>query len=698
MHRDNESGVLEALILVRNHSAFIFAGTQVASYSMADSVFLDEVVGFLHNIDDPTVSGAELLLSLDKDGPLLSLPDTDIAFQLLDVSPIDGLFSSSEDDSKDHHSAATDSDCTSVETESVASASSPRTTEVAVESIRSRDAIRRSSYRQKRKAEKAELYKEVEELSTQLADLQNREGAVKARGGLGLAQTAVWKALANRHLEARLIAEEQQRRLREAVERRSTLIRDLGVIIRKRISEEQQDGDHTNSPSKRARIESPDMALYETFINELDEVRHSNGIDHSLRTDVVQHVAGAGGKLNEFTDTIISAGEEDCQACLQKLETLLLDDALGVWSCLYYTHSAIIFMADAMFLDDVAGLLRHLDDPTVSGKDLLQSLDKDASKQALQPLVLDAAALDGLFSASDKSDDDKDCHSAGTDSDSASLSSLRNRKEAAREGMSVTQAAVWKALANRNLQARVNAEEQRAKLHAAIERRSTLIQDLGLLVRKRISEESLEDAGYSVKRPRTETPDRALYEAFIDELDEIYAKTDSVFKATAVQPDRETCEDMRLYYNPPRSSSKDATYHELVGSFSTPFAYERVREILHEVCCMEFRSGFELVDEPWIPGDTTITKCRVEGLGVAHSCSTVLCVDSMKETGSFSSGGSLVKARLVDFIQTSDELALPSALTFSNLDQNDLFTDDEPLLGSSVPDLLLWRAFQPSVI
>ncbi|KAG3191534.1 hypothetical protein PC128_g10890 [Phytophthora cactorum] len=318
-------------------------------------------------------------------------------------------------------------------------------------------------------------------------------------------------------------------------------------------------------------------------------------------------------------------------------------------------------MADAMFLDDVAGLLRHLDDPTVSAKDLLQSLDKDASKQALQPLVLDAAALDGLFSASDKSDDDKDCHSAGTDSDSASLSSptqcipeadnirsrdairrstyrqkqkahkealykqvdelsrqlstLMKRKEAAREGMSVTEAAVWKALANRNLQARVNAEEQRAKLHAAIERRSTLIRDLGLLVRKRISEESLEDAGYSVKRPRTETPDRALYEAFIDELDEIYAKTDSVFKATAVQPDRETCEDMRLYYNPPRSSSKDATYHELVGSFSTPFAYERVREILHEVCCMEFRSGFELVDEPWIPGDTTITKCRVEGLG-----------------------------------------------------------------------------------
>ncbi|KAI9990874.1 hypothetical protein PInf_018491 [Phytophthora infestans] len=441
---------------------------------MADSLFLDEVVGFLHNIDDPTVSGADLLLSLDKEEPLFSLPDTDIALQLLDVSPIEGLFSSSDDDSKDHHSA-TDSDCTSVETESIASTSSPRTTEVPVENIRSRDAIRRSSYRQKRKVEKAELYKEVEQLSTQLSALQSREDAVKARRGLGLAHTAVWKALANRHLQARLVAEEQQRRLREAVERRSIIIRDLGTIIRKRISEEN-DGCHANSPFKRARVESPDMALYETFIKELDEVyaRTDNTFKESeiqaspnddgfynlkramsrrasyheltgksttpfpfdrVRAYVgqikcmeqranceriqlpgisddttvvkfriqarvgnaigslVQHaitrryyesdlivvvwrkftegegvyagmhsdetgwniirpssdgagtvmesiiryvpmsfstVASAGSKLNEFTDTIISAGEEDCHACLQKLESLLLDDALGV--------------------------------------------------------------------------------------------------------------------------------------------------------------------------------------------------------------------------------------------------------------------------------------------------------------------------------------------------------------------------------
>ncbi|KAG7384948.1 hypothetical protein PHYPSEUDO_002094 [Phytophthora pseudosyringae] len=442
---------------------------------MADSVFLDEVVGFLHNIDDPTVSGAELLQSLDKEGSLLSF-DTDIALQLLDVTPIDGLFSSSDDD---HHSTAADSDCTSVDTESVASSASPRATLEVVEDVRSRDAIRRSTYRKKQKAQKADLYQQVEELSTQLTELQNKKDAANTRRGLGLAPTALWQVLANRHLQARLLAEEHQRRLREAVERRSALICDLGVIIRKRISEGHPDGDNVQAPSKRARVESPDMALYDTFIKEMDDVyartdsmfretdveaspdnatfynasrtvtRNSNyhelvgmvttpfpfervrsmvnqvrcmenrpgcekiqvpgvtdetnvlkfriearvgmavgslvqhaitrryneadrivvvwrkftegeGIYAGMHSDetgwnvirpvpswvegagtcmesIIRYVpmtfntaASADGKLKEFTDTIIAAGEEDCQACVRKLEGLLLDDALGV--------------------------------------------------------------------------------------------------------------------------------------------------------------------------------------------------------------------------------------------------------------------------------------------------------------------------------------------------------------------------------
>ncbi|KAL4088030.1 hypothetical protein PRIC1_012460 [Phytophthora ramorum] len=231
---------------------------------MTDSLFLEEVVGFLHNMDDPAVTGSELLQSLDKNDALLSLPgSTEIALQLLDVTPIDDLFASNN---QDMH---TDSDCTSVECESVASSSSPVKDEVV--DVRSRDAIRRSTYRQKQKTHRDELYKQVEELSLQLTTLQQQKDTEKARQGMGLSHTTVWKALANRHLQARAIAEEQRRRLLLAVEKRSKLIQDLGLLVRKRLSEEHPEGG-AGFPTKKPRTESPDMALYEVYIKELDEI------------------------------------------------------------------------------------------------------------------------------------------------------------------------------------------------------------------------------------------------------------------------------------------------------------------------------------------------------------------------------------------------------------------------------------------
>ncbi|KAL3670915.1 hypothetical protein V7S43_004100 [Phytophthora oleae] len=321
-------------------------------------------------------------------------------------------------------------------------------------------------------------------------------------------------------------------------------------------------------------------------------------------------------------------------------------------------------MADAMFMD----FLRSGDNAAIPGTELLQSLDKNDSLSSLPTdLQLDSMAFDGLSSNDKSPTSDSDCTSASVISSSSSpqntsevinirsrdavrrktyrekkkaqrdalheqaeklsvqLSTLQTKKEAtkAREGLGTTTNAVWKALADRNLQARRNAEEQKDKLLAAIEKRSALIRDLGELIRKRISEELLEDAGFSPKRLRTETPDKALYEAYISELDEIYAKADVTFKDTVVPTEGDDCEHTKLYYNPPHSTNKDATYHELVGSFSTPFAYERVSAHLHQVCCMAFRAGFVVLDEPWIPADTTITKCRIDGpLGcsIAQHC------------------------------------------------------------------------------
>ncbi|KAG1712583.1 hypothetical protein DVH05_000325 [Phytophthora capsici] len=313
-------------------------------------------------------------------------------------------------------------------------------------------------------------------------------------------------------------------------------------------------------------------------------------------------------------------------------------------------------MTDAMYMD----FLHSGDDAAIPGTELLQSLDKNDSLSSLPTdLQLDSSALDGLFTDEKNHTSDSDCTSASGISSSSSppntgevinirsrdairrktyrekqkahrdalqeqaellsnqLSTLQKKKEVgkAREGLGMTSTAVWKALADRNLQARRNAEEQKDKLLAAIKKRSALISDLGELIRKRISEELDEEAASPSKRLRTEIPEKALYKAYIKELDEMYAKTDSIFQTTTMQTEGDDCELTKLLYNPPRSVNKDATYHELVGSFSTPFAFGRVCALLHTVYCMEFRPQFVLLDEPWIPADTTITKCRIDASG-----------------------------------------------------------------------------------
>ncbi|EGZ09027.1 hypothetical protein PHYSODRAFT_347981 [Phytophthora sojae] len=679
---------------------------------MTDSLCLDEVAGFLCTLDDPSISGHELLQSLDKDESLLSLQGTEIALQMLDVSPVDGLLEDPLFDSNSDQNH-TDSDCTSAESESVASASSPPPV---VENVRSRDAIRRSTYRQKQKAQKEELYRQVEQLSSQLAMLQQKKKDADASQGMGFAQTAVWKALANRHLQGRMIAEEQRRRLCEAVHRRSALIRDLGVIIRKRFSEEQPE--EAGSATKRPRTESPDMALYQAYINELDEAyartdsifketaAHREELEcddsfgfynapravvkdsryHELvgksttpfayervhaqvgrvccmenrmgreriegpwvpenttivkaRVDIpvvagslVQHTvmrkyqeadrvvvvwrkftegkaefagmhsdetgwnivrpspscvgggagtvlesvtrfvpinfssaASTGVTVKQFADTIIKVGEEECQSCIEQLEKMLLDDALGEQSI---------------------ESLRWL----------------EVQKEQKRALYRQAEEL------------------------SAQLAALQKRREATETSKEagVGHAAVWKALAHRHLQARVNAEEQRRRLCKTVERRSALIRDLAVLIRKRISEEQPEEAGFTAKKPRTESPDVVLYEAFIEELDEVYARTDSIFKEAAVETDVDSCEDAQVFFNPSRTVKPNARYHELVGTMTTPFAFERVRALLDGTCRLANYPGYEAIEGSWIPEDTEITKSRIVGPGgntlVQHSIS-----------------------------------------------------------------------------
>ncbi|GMF34251.1 unnamed protein product [Phytophthora fragariaefolia] len=327
-------------------------------------------------------------------------------------------------------------------------------------------------------------------------------------------------------------------------------------------------------------------------------------------------------------------------------------------------------MTDSALLDpalfDV--FLGRLDEPALSGNELIQSLDKNETPVQVQGPelaleMLDVSAFDDLFSTpEDSSLGSRDLHSDSTCVESESVASapspqlemenIRSRdairrsayrqkqkaqKEALRRqveelsgqltalqkskeeaGLSHggrDHAAVWKALAERHMQARVMAEEYRTRLRAAVEKRETLIRDLGVLIRKRVSEELSEEPVRAAKKPCTESPDMALYEAFINELDEIYARTDTVFEKTAVKADMESCEDAQVFYIPSQTAKPDARYHELVGTMSMPFEFERTRPLLHKVCLMGHSLGLEMVTGSWIPEHTDISKKRTEGPG-----------------------------------------------------------------------------------
>ncbi|KAE9259089.1 hypothetical protein PF008_g33454 [Phytophthora fragariae] len=88
----------------------------------------------------------------------------------------------------------------------------------------------------------------------------------------------------------------------------------------------------------------------------------------------------------------------------------------------------------------------------------------------------------------------------------------------------------------------------------------------------------------------------ALYQAYISELDEVYARTDGIFRDMPVQKEAEECDESQGHYNVQREVVKDSRYHELVGKSTTPFAYDRVQVYIDRACCMENRMGRELIE------------------------------------------------------------------------------------------------------
>ncbi|KAJ8542703.1 hypothetical protein ON010_g12108 [Phytophthora cinnamomi] len=133
-----------------------------------------------------------------------------------------------------------------------------------LEMDRAKDRKRRSAYRERRRVEKETLQQQVGDLSTELLNLQ------KARQAERSLASSAWEMVSKRQLQARLNAEEKQRRLIQAVESHASAIEDLkGLHDRLCIADDV--GETVYKP-KRIRLEPSDAEFYKAFVEELDGI------------------------------------------------------------------------------------------------------------------------------------------------------------------------------------------------------------------------------------------------------------------------------------------------------------------------------------------------------------------------------------------------------------------------------------------
>ncbi|RLN80927.1 hypothetical protein BBJ28_00003397 [Nothophytophthora sp. Chile5] len=261
-------------------------------------------------------SAALTHVSQSKEGDLMA---SGSCLPLLEAAPIDCFFATGDgdDDVPTCASIGTDSECASVDSErnthgSVAASSASSSPAKATDSdgVRSKDAKRRSTYREKQKSQRDALRRQVTELSSELVVLQEARTAAQNRGGHEMATSGrLWKALASQRLQARLVAEEQQRRLHAAIVKRSALIESIGVVVRKRIAEAEPARGKDQGVGKRARRTSPNDALYETYLNEMDEVYART--EEVFRSSELHSAIDAGLRYKPSRVTYVASGHHE---------------------------------------------------------------------------------------------------------------------------------------------------------------------------------------------------------------------------------------------------------------------------------------------------------------------------------------------------------------------------------------------------
>ncbi|RLN91541.1 hypothetical protein BBJ28_00021147 [Nothophytophthora sp. Chile5] len=169
----------------------------------------------------------------------------------------------------------------------------------------------------------------------------------------------------------------------------------------------------------------------------------------------------------------------------------------------------------------------------------------------------------------------------------AQLTAMQHARQDPNDGGDMARAA-WRAIAMRQLEGRRTAEQQQRRLKLAVTSRGNLIKDVESMLRKRLREVEANGGGSSPcssKRPRAEPSDTRLFEAYLEELDPIFAQTDEVFRTCETEP----TSGAFLSSKPPKKRDGDTEYFENLGVLVVPFGFQRTCGALWELTHQPYR-------------------------------------------------------------------------------------------------------------
>ncbi|KAE8996123.1 hypothetical protein PR003_g21839 [Phytophthora rubi] len=147
---------------------------------------------------------------------------------------------------------------------------------------------------------------------------------------------------------------------------------------------------------------------------------------------------------------------------------------------------------------------------------------------------------------------------------------------------------LWKAIATRQTEGRLVAEEQQRRLKNAVENRAKVIEEMGEMARKRagaLMRKPVVDELVIQEKNGLNPDDTVLFEEFLHDLDVIYARTDEVFRACGV----EEMPQMSYRLGPERKRDGDLEYIDNLDVLFVPFSYEQTCSTMWESMIRVYR-------------------------------------------------------------------------------------------------------------